>query len=91
MKDDNYKIRDQYAVHFVTFSVVEWINVFTRRAYADIIILSFLHCINNKRIKTPRLVHNEYHIHLIVATANENLPDTLRNFKKFCLITQCFK
>ena len=29
MKDDGYKIRDQYAVHFITFAVVEWIDVFT--------------------------------------------------------------
>jgi len=25
MSTDGYKIRDQYAVHFITFSVIEWI------------------------------------------------------------------
>jgi hypothetical protein len=28
MKDDGYKIRDQHAVHFITFSIVEWVDVF---------------------------------------------------------------
>ena len=37
MKDDGYKIRDQYAVHFITFAVVEWIDVFTRRARLSVV------------------------------------------------------
>ena len=28
LSDAGYQIRDQFAVHFITFSVVEWINVF---------------------------------------------------------------
>jgi hypothetical protein len=51
MKDDGYKIRDQHAVHFITFSVVEWVDVFTRRTYGDIVIQTLLYCINNKGLK----------------------------------------
>jgi hypothetical protein len=51
MKDDGYKIRDQYAVHFITFAVVEWIDVFTRRTYSDIVMESLRYCINNKGLK----------------------------------------
>lgn len=47
MKDDGYKIRDQYAVHFITFSVVEWVDVFTRRKYSEFVIQSLPYCINN--------------------------------------------
>ena len=51
MKDDGYKIRDQYAVHFITFAVVEWVDVFARRTYADIVIQSLLYCLNKKGLK----------------------------------------
>ncbi len=33
MKEDGYKIRDQYAVHFITFATVQWVDVFSRRCY----------------------------------------------------------
>jgi len=33
MSGDRYKILDQNALHFVTFTVVNWIDVFTRKTY----------------------------------------------------------
>jgi hypothetical protein len=39
MKDEGYKIRNQYAIHYITFAVVEWIDVFTRKAYSDIVFI----------------------------------------------------
>ena len=83
MKDDGYKIRDQHAVHFITFSVVEWVDVFTRRTYADIVIQSLLYCINNKGLKLHDWCIMSNHIHLIISTANGNLSNILRDFKKF--------
>lgn len=38
MSKDGYRIRDQYAIHFITFAVVEWVDVFTRRDYIDIFL-----------------------------------------------------
>ena len=38
MPEGGYKIKDQFAIHFLTFAVVEWIDVFTRPIYSDIII-----------------------------------------------------
>ena len=75
MKDDGYKIRDQHAVHFITFAVVEWIDVFTRRTYADIVIQSLLYCINNKGLKLHGWCIMSNHIHLthIAATRTKLL------------------
>jgi REP element-mobilizing transposase RayT len=83
MRDDGYKIRDQHAVHFTTFSVVEWVDVFTRRTYADVVIQSLLYCINNKGLKLHGWCIMSNHIHLIISTRNGNLSDILRDFKKF--------
>ena len=39
-----YKISDQQAVHFITCTVTQWIDVFTRAEYADIIVSSLKFC-----------------------------------------------
>ena len=33
---EGYKIRDQTLPHFITFTVVDWIDVFTRQTYKDV-------------------------------------------------------
>ena len=83
MKEDGYKIRDQYAVHFITFAVVEWIDVFTRKAYADIVLDSLRFCISNKALKVHAWCIMSNHVHLICSAVNGNLSDILRDFKKF--------
>ena len=35
MSEGGYKIRDKEGIHFVSFAVVEWIDVFTRKEYRD--------------------------------------------------------
>lgn len=83
MKDDGYQIRDQHAVHFITFAVVEWIDVFTRRTCSDIPIQSLLYCISNKVLKSRGWCIMSNHVHLILSASNGNLSDILRHFKKF--------
>lgn len=38
---DGYRIRDESKPHFVTFTVVDWVDVFSRSIYIDKIIESF--------------------------------------------------
>ncbi len=35
-----YKILDQHGLNFLTLTVVEWIDLFTRRAFADMVVES---------------------------------------------------
>ena len=77
MKDDGYKIRDQYAVHFITFAVIEWVDVFTRKAYADILLESLRYCIAHKGLKVHAWCIMSNHAHLIVSARDGNLSDIL--------------
>jgi len=36
----NYKFHNPKGIYFVSFAIVEWIDVFTRNQYKDIIIKS---------------------------------------------------
>ncbi len=43
-----YQIKDQAAVYYLTLQVVEWVDVFTRQRYRDIVTDSFNYCVNQK-------------------------------------------
>jgi len=48
MAEEGYKIRNQAGIHFITFSVVEWVDTFTRHIYADIVVDSLKYCQQEK-------------------------------------------
>ena len=51
-----YKIRDQTKLHFITFAVVEWVDVFTRRIYKNALIDSLTYCQENSNRRKHPLV-----------------------------------
>jgi REP element-mobilizing transposase RayT len=78
----NYKFHDQERPYFVTFSVVRWIDLFTRREYKNIIIDSLKYCIENKGLQLYAWVIMSNHIHLIIGTNNKPMQDILRDIKR---------
>ena len=78
-----YKIRNQSAIHFLTFAVVEWIDVFTRKEYRDIVLDSLRHCQENRGLWLHCWCIMSNHLHLIMSAKNHDLSDVLRDFKKF--------
>jgi len=82
MSKDGYKIRDQGAMHFITFSVVEWVDVFSRSQYADIIVDSLKYCQQEKGMVIYAWCIMSNHMHLIIKSETGNLSDLLRDFKK---------
>jgi REP element-mobilizing transposase RayT len=78
-----YVIRDQGAVHFVTFTVHQWVDVFTRSKYVDILLDNLEYCQINKGLEIYAWVVMSNHCHLIVSAKDENLSDIIRDFKKY--------
>jgi REP element-mobilizing transposase RayT len=83
MSDGGYKIRNKKEIHFVTFAVVEWVDVFTRKEYRDIVVESLRFCQKEKGLLLHAWCIMSNHIHLIASAKNGNLSDILRDFKKF--------
>ena len=46
-----YQIINNSGVYFITSTVIEWIPVFTKREYFDIIVRSLSYCRQNKGLK----------------------------------------
>lgn len=85
MADTGYKITDQHGLYFLSFTVVGWVDVFTRKETKQIIIDSIKHCCDNKGLLIYGYVIMTNHLHLI-ARANDpeiGLSEIIRDFKKF--------
>ena len=80
---NGFKIYDQTKIHFITATVVDWVDVFSRKAYKDLIIESLEFCIKNKGMILYGYVIMTNHIHLVLQSKDGKLSDLVRDFKKF--------
>jgi putative transposase len=78
---EDYKIRDQSALHFLTFTIVGWIDIFTRQQYRDIILESFEFSRSRKSLRIGAYVIMSNHVHVLWQAGNNNLSDIIRDFK----------
>lgn len=84
MSGDKYRIEDQHARYFMTLTVVNWIDVFSRKEYKDIVVDSLSHCIKNKGLDIYAWVIMTNHMHLVAACHKPNrMSGFLRDFKKY--------
>ena len=84
MSRKGYIIHDQQAIYFMTFTVVGWIDIFTRQAYRDIVIDSLKYCQQKKGLHLHAYVVMSNHIHLVASVeAGFSLSDFVRDCKKF--------
>jgi REP element-mobilizing transposase RayT len=75
-----YQIYDQRATYFITCTIVDWVDVFTRNIYRDIVIDSLKFCIEQKGLRVYGYVIMTNHVHMIVASSTGKLSDTIRDF-----------
>ena len=78
-----YSIKNQDEIYFVTFTVHQWVDIFTRKDYKDIIIESLKFCQKEKGLKIYSWVIMTNHLHLIISSDKIKLSDIIRDFKKY--------
>ena len=84
MSSENYQIANQNATYFLTFTVTDWVDVFTRSNYKTVIVESLEYCIRNKGLKLYAWCLMTNHIHLICRTEEPfRMSDFIRDFKQF--------
>lgn len=69
--------------YFLTLTVVDWIDMFTRKEYCDILIDSLKYCINKKGLIVFEYVIMPSHVHMIAQSLDSKLNEILRDFKSF--------
>ena len=79
-----YKFVNKDGIYFVTATIVDWVDVFTRNEYREILMDCFRFCQQNQGLKVYAWVLMTNHFHLICSTTDEKgIGMVLRNIKSF--------
>jgi REP-associated tyrosine transposase len=76
MNEGGYKIRNQAGIHFITFAVTEWIDVFSRKLYRDIVLDSIRHCQAEKGLLVHAWCIMSNHLHLVAYVRPRSSQET---------------
>ena len=79
-----YRIYNQNGINFLTFSIVDWIDLFTRSIYCDIFLDSLRFCQKEKGLQLFAYVIMPSHVHLIMQTDDpRGLSSIIHSIKSF--------
>ena len=79
---EKYKVGESAIPHFMTITVIDWVDLFTRQEFRDILIESLKYCIENRGLSLNAYCIMSNHIHLIASSQNSDLNFIIRDFKK---------
>ena len=78
------RIQNPEGLYFVTFATVQWVDVFTRSTYVNILLESLRYCQKEKGLRIHAWCVMSNHVHLMISTQFGHHPsDALRDLKKF--------
>ncbi len=77
-----YKFHEQEQLYFITYSIVNWIDVLTRKEYRDIVLASLDHCIEKRGLDVYAWCIMTNHVHLIIGSHGDKMEDILRDHKR---------
>ncbi len=77
-----YKFYNSEGIYFVSFATVNWIDVFTRRCYKDILVDSLRYCQAHKGLELYAWMIMTNHVHLIMGSTKQDLAGLVRDLKK---------
>lgn len=80
---ERYKVRNPEGIYFVTLTITDWIDLFIRPVYKQIIVDSLIYCQKNKGLVIHAYVLMSNHFHAILSINGEILlQEIIRDFKK---------
>ncbi len=77
-----YRFHNKSGLYFVSFATVNWIDVFTRQLYFDVLVDSVNYCRAKKGMELYAYCFMPSHIHLIFRSSKNQPMELLRDFKK---------
>jgi REP element-mobilizing transposase RayT len=77
-----YKFNDNSKLYFVSFSVTNWIDLFIRNEYREILLDSIRYCQKEKELELYGWCIMTSHVHLIIGTRGNALSNIMRDLKR---------
>ena len=78
-----YKFHNKQGLYFVSFATVNWIDVFTRQLYFNVLAESVTYCRLEKGMGLYCYCFMPSHVHFIFRSSQEKPMELLRDFKKY--------
>jgi len=77
-----YKFGDNEHLHFISFAVINWIDLFVRDTYRNILMDSIRYCQLNKDMNLYAWCIMTNHVHLIISSRSAPLSSIMRDMKR---------
>ena len=78
---ERYKVIDSSTPTFITLTIIDWVDLFTKPQYTVIMDKSLNYCTQNKGLRVHAYVYMTSHIHLIVSSNATPIEAIIRDFK----------
>ncbi len=77
-----YKFANQESIYFITYTVINWIDLFTRNEYKKILIDCWNYCCKHKGLEVYAWVIMTNHVHMIIGSNKNKMQDIVRDMKR---------
>ncbi len=77
-----YKFNDDTKLYFVSFAVTNWIDLFIREIYREVLLDSIKYCQKEKDLDIYGWCIMTSHVHLIMGTRGNALSNIMRDLKR---------
>jgi putative transposase len=77
-----YKFSDNDKLYFVSFAVTNWIDLFIRNEYKEVVIESIKYCQKEKELELYGWCIMTSHVHLLIGTKGNPLSNIMRDLKR---------
>ena len=78
-----YKFLNNEGLYFVSFATVNWVDVFIRPFYCDLIVESLIYCKQKLGLELYCWCIMTSHLHLIIRAKNNDPATLLGRFKEY--------
>ena len=78
-----YKFKENDKLYFISFAVINWIDLFIRNEYKEVIISSLKYCIEKKNLELYAWCIMTSHVHLIIGSSENPLANIMRDLKRY--------
>ena len=68
---EKYKFNDSAGIYFCTCTIVNWIDLFTRKELKHIVVNSLIHCQEEKELLIHAWCLMSNHLHLIISSEKD--------------------
>ncbi len=77
-----YKFTDNEELYFVSFAVINWIDLFIRNEYKEVLVNSIQYCQQHKDLDLYAYCIMTSHVHLIIGSRGNAMSNIMRDLKR---------